>query len=224
MHYRLEVVMPPTEDLETDLRAVLEEFGRNGEDEDGEDNRHGFWDFYVIGGRFAGAKLLELLAGEKFDEFRAELQNMDLTVSGVQFGKPSLEPACQAEKVDSMWNKFFPDLAIKSCPLFAHSNDQYKNSSRYPDVMLLSDVPDNCTSERVLVAGPRWGNPGKREAKYMLQRYFWNGANYQKTAWDGTLKSALEKYSKRLDRMNPEHAAKIRPQPDWLVVTVDYHS
>jgi hypothetical protein len=58
----------------------------------------------------------------------------------------------------------------------------------------------------------------------MLQRYFWNGANYQKTAWDGTLKSALEKYSKRLDRMNPEHAAKIRPQPDWLVVTVDYHS
>lgn len=47
MHFHLEVIMPPTTNVEGALEKIMAQF-----DENNEDASHAFWDWYVIGGRF----------------------------------------------------------------------------------------------------------------------------------------------------------------------------
>ena len=54
MHYHLEVIMPPTADISTALDDILKPFDESCEDEDLKSVT--FWDWYVIGGRWAGKK------------------------------------------------------------------------------------------------------------------------------------------------------------------------
>lgn len=224
MHAHLEIIMPPTDDVEAAVAQIMKPFNEQGEDEDGESNRHGFFDWYVIGGRWAGGKLDCMLDEKQKEAFFAELTKRKVTVSGVQCGKQQLEPESQKEMVDALWNEMFPDAPVKVCPYFQHFNDQYQNSKGFPDIMSLKDTPKNLEAERVIIAGPSWKEDGSLEAAYMTQESTWNGVNFVQAAWDGKLESALEAFKNRLDNYTPEYAAKHTPTDDWLVVTVDYHS
>ncbi len=224
MHYHLEIIMPPVENVEEAIAQILKPFNEYGTDEDGETNRHVFWDWYVIGGRMSGAKLETALDPEKKEAFFAELSNRKVTVSGVQCGKQTLQPASQIELVDALWNEYFPDAPVKICPFFSHFNNQYKNSYGFPDIMRLADIPQSLTAEHVIISGPSWRDDGSLEAKYMLQSSIWNGVNYAQAEWDGKVASAVEAHKGNLASYKPDYAAKYTPQGDWLVVTVDYHS
>lgn len=224
MHYYLEIVMPPTSDVQAAVKQILEPFDEQGKDEDGTPNRHGFWDFWVIGGRWAGAKLQAMFAPERMQAFRDRLTEEKITVSGVQFGKQELSPADQIPMVDALWCEFFPESPIKVCPMFKHFGDQYKHSDGFPDVMPLADVPKSLRAERVIVAGYHWSKADAYEAAHMTQESFWNGVSHVKSQWDGLLFTAIQEHVDHLDWYTPEYAAKIRPNPDWLAVTVDYHS
>src|SRR6185312_2392586 len=103
MHYQLEIIMPPVADVKTAVAQILEPFDEQGEDEDGNPNAHGFWDWYVIGGRWAGAKLEAMFGPERLKAFRAELAERNVTISGVRFGKQELQPADQIPMVDALW-------------------------------------------------------------------------------------------------------------------------
>ena len=118
MHYHLEIVLPPTDNVETAIAAVMAPFDENSEDEDNKGKA--IWDFWVIGGRWSGAKMLAKIGQEAGKEFEAWLQEHHFTVSGVRFGKPELEPPNQAKAVDEEWSRRFPEFAGK-CPLFQHS-------------------------------------------------------------------------------------------------------
>src|SRR5262245_27782076 len=109
MHYHLEVILPPVDNVEQAIGQILEPFDENGKDEDGHRNSHAFWDWYVVGGRWAGAKLQAMLDPKKLEEFNAELTKRKVTVSGIQAGKQELSPASQIPMVDALWNEFFPD-------------------------------------------------------------------------------------------------------------------
>lgn len=232
MHYHCEIVIPPVMNVEEAIAAVMKEYCEHGDNEDGERNRHGFWDFWSIGGRFAGTKLLAQYDEAKLEEFHAWLRQEKVTVSGVQCGKQELSPADQIPKVDAKWNEMFPSNEFLPCPLFRHSSNPYGKSlsEALPrDVQRLADVPETLTCSRVIFAKPSYDSETKQytgplEAEFMLVEDAWNGCNHMKVDWDGKVKTALAKYCERMKNYKQEFVAMATPKDDWLVVTVDYHS
>jgi hypothetical protein len=212
-HYHLEIVMPPTDDVQKAVEKILAPF-----DEDNDEASGPFWDFWVIGGRWSGEKLTCALDKTRMDAFFRALSDKRVTVHGLTCGKQEISPASQIPMVDALWREFFPDSPLKVCPLFRHFNDQYAHSTDFPDVMPLKDVPVELTAERVIIVGP------DLQPASMLQQKFWNGVSWIDAKWDGKLTTALVMHRERLKGYRAEYAKQIDPQPDWLVITVDYHS
>jgi hypothetical protein len=231
MHYHCEIVIPPTADIEASIALVLKQYDENG-DQDDEDYspKHAFWDFWVIGGRWAGQKLMAQYDQAKLDQFHRWMEEEKITVSGLQFGKQELSPADQIPKVDKMWNEMFPSATPVPCPLFKHSNDQYGkglSGSLPQDVTRLSDVPEHLKCSHVIFAKSAYNKgkwDGPPEAGFMLTDTAWNGCNHMPVAWDGTFKQALEMYRKNFIHAKQEYIDASSAKDDWLVVTVDYHS
>lgn len=218
MHSKLEVILAPNLDVEKTVEEVMAPFDENASDSE-EYSGHGFWDWYVIGGRFSGDKLLAGYDQDKLKKFYELLSERKVTVSGVICGKETLQPESQRGMVDALWNEWFPpeDGVPVACPLFDHS----------PKV-LSSDIAPLCncldmTAHAVLVVGPKWTGEGV-EASFLIHRNVWNGVVYLDVDWDGKIGSAVEKCKKRLGNAKPDFAAARMPQDDWLCVTVDYHS
>lgn len=233
MHAHCEIVIPPTMDIEAAVTSVMKQFDESPDETDEDrDTRHAFWDFWVIGGRWAGNKLIAKYDQTKIDAFNEWCTAEKLTVSGVQCGKQKLQPDTQIPKVDAKWNEMFPSAQPIACPFFAHSNDQYGKglSSTLPnDVSRLDEVPPELKCSRVIFAKPSFESETKEytgplEVSFMLCDSQWNGCNHMDVAWDGKFATALAKYRESLKNYREEYAAKVLPQDDWLVVTVDYHS
>jgi hypothetical protein len=230
-HYHLEIIMPPTDNVEGAISSIMEPF-----DENKEEAYHPFYDWYVIGGRWAGDKFVDSLDQDKLQEFYDWCDNEKLTVSGLIAGKQSLQPATQIPRVDAKWNEMFPreDGQEVSCPLFQHSNNQFATAvldALDGDVWPLSRSK-HATAARVIVAGPSFvPHPpegvsvysGPYEAIFMLSQQIWNGVNSEETTWDGTIAKALETLESRLQNYSDEYRQSHTPQDDWLCVTVDYH-
>lgn len=228
MHMHCEIVIPPTEDVEGAVETVMKPFR-----EEEEDACHPFWDWYVIGGRFAGNKRMGRYDKDILDAFHQWLQDEKVTVSGLQCGKQELQPASQIPKVDAKWNEMFPppDGKRLPCPLFAHSNDQYGHDGKGTlpdDICTLADTP-GITCARVIIAGPGYNSDtddytGPPKAVYMVCEDQWNGVIHMKIDWDRTIKSALTGHAKHIESYKEQYREKMTPQDDWLTVTVDYHS
>lgn len=229
MHYQCEIIIPPTEDINAAVESIMAPFQEGSDDED-HSERHAFWDFYVVGGRFAGEKQLAGLDKDKLDRFNQWCQDEKITISGVVCGKQSLEPSTQIEKVDTMWNELFPseDGTLSACPVFSHSNDQYDSDSAIDgDICQLRDAKSvGCA--RVIIAGPSFESEteertGPMEAIFMLCDSQWNGVNHMDVKWDGTVGDALEKITEKFKHYQDAYRQQMTPADDWLVVTVDYH-
>lgn len=219
MHYHLEIVMPPTDDVEKSVGEIMEPFNENNEEA-----THPFWDFWVIGGRWSGAKIEARLGDERLDAFYKKLKEEKVTVSGVQCGKQELYPSSQIGKVDMLWQDYFPDSGLDVCPLFKHSNDQFSSSSVLPgDICSLGETPTGMKAGHVIVACPNCTGE-KMEAEYMIQESIWNGVTHVPTKWDGTLEQAISNHNDWCKNMADTFRERATPRPDWLVVTVDYHS
>ena len=69
MHFHCEIVLPPeTTDIDSAIQSVMAQFDENQPDDEDHDTRHSFWDFYVIGGRWAGTKLVAQYDQAKLEE------------------------------------------------------------------------------------------------------------------------------------------------------------
>lgn len=214
MHYHCEIIMPPTDDVEKQLERILAPFSENDGDSSG-----AFWDWYQIGGRWSGDKAKAHLDSARVDEFVKELNRRNVTVSGIQFGKQELSPATQIPMVDALWREWFPDSGIEQCPLFRHAGERLVG-----DVCKFSEVPKGLTCERVIIAGPEYDDDETFKAEWMAQETFWNGLTHVRTDWDMTFAQAVERYHERIASYRDEWRAKHTITPDWLVVTIDYHS
>lgn len=214
MHYHLEIIMPPTEDVAPAVAQIMAPF-----DEDGSDEyllRYAFWDWYQIGGRWSGHKMLARFQKDRIDAFYAAMKEQHVTVSGVRAGKPTLQPATQIEMVDRMWSESFPEFPGKSCPLFDHYKDDHG------DVCKLSEIQPDLSCNHLIIAA--LDHEGNVRAQHIMNEKIWNGVSYEKTMWDGTIAAALVDFSDYCQRAGEEYRKRSTPQPDWLVVTVDYHS
>lgn len=67
MHYHCETIMPPVKDVEIAVENILNPFNENVPESADYDPRDAFFDFYSIGGRFAGAKLGKLVGNDRRD-------------------------------------------------------------------------------------------------------------------------------------------------------------
>jgi hypothetical protein len=223
MHFHLEVILPPVEDLETALDQILGPFQRGSTNADGTPSQHTFWDWYVIGGCSAGAKVECTLDAAKLDAFFGELANRSVTVSSVVAGgKQTLRPDSQIPMVDALWSEMFPESQLKICPLFDHFHRNHTGS--FPDIVLLKDMPMQLEASRVIIAGPKRKNPNELEATYMMQAMVLKGERFVATKWDGKVQSAIDQAVEKLKNNEPDYARRLTPQAEWLVVTVDYHS
>lgn len=233
MHYHCEIVIPPTMDIEAAVNSIMAPFDESPDKPDEDwSARSTFWDFWVIGGRWAGNKLMARYDQKKLEAFHEWMTAEKITVAGMVCGKQEISPASQIPKVDAKWNEMFPSHEFLPCPIFRHSNDQYGKglAGTLPDdVSRLDHVPLDLTCSRVIFAKPSYDSKtkdhtGPLEAGFMLTDSAWNGCNHMKVDWDGKFASALEKYSEHIKNYREEYVARVTPQPNWLVVTVDYHS
>lgn len=223
MHYHLEIIMPPTSDIESAIEQIMKPFSENERDEDGDYNKHAFWDFYVIGGRWAGEKQICTFDKDKMDAFYKDLKEAEITVSGFTAGKQEIAPTSQIPMVDEMWRKHFPEGGA-ICPLFKHYNDQYKNSDGWPDIMSVGQTPKNLTASHVIIAGESYMDDGTLEAKTMISDSFWNGVSHVDSKWDGLVTSVIEKHNDGLKNAKDEYKVKHIVKDDWVCVTIDYHN
>ena len=233
MHYLLEIIMPPVPGIEMPTQQHIDDCVSvimapyHEENEDPEEARTPkWWDWYVVGGRYAGSHMMATLDREKMAAFEQWLQDTQVTVSGIQAGKQELSPKDQIPVVDAKWAEFFPEYAGQACPLFRHSNDQYGrdgNGTLPEDVLHFRDVPREMTCCRVIIAGPNYEGTSM-EAKYMISEDIWNGVTHVKSDWDGKIGSALNQFMERAEHARDEWREKYVPTDNWLVVTVDYHS
>lgn len=217
MHHHLEIILPPIDRIEDAIKEIMAPFDENNEDE----CSNSFWDWYVIGGRWAGEHLRASVDPDKLSQFYDELEARKITVSGVTCGKQTLQPADQIPTVDELWREYFPDSELNTCPLFSNFNDQYKDNCL--DVDPLEQIPEELTASHLIIAGPNYNDTGY-EAVFMIETSIWNGCNFVETTWDGKLKTGVDLHIKKLTGYADEYRKKITPQPDWLVATVDYHS
>jgi hypothetical protein len=222
--------MAPKGALEAAIESIMRPCWKHNEgpenDEGVELDRrpHAFWDWYVIGGRWAGTKLLEALDPEKLEAFRARLVAENITVHGMQAGKQELSPASQIPKVDAMWRETFPELRIERCPLFAHAADQYAkglDGVMPMDICRLVELPKDFTASQVIFAQPAENSKtkdyqGPPKARWMI-------ADWMNTGWDGKVASAIEMYIQSLARLREEWRKRVTPTEEWLAVTVDCH-
>lgn len=215
MHYTLEVIMPPTDKVEQQLAAIMAPFCESDPGCEKEDrNGHPFWDWYVIGGRFSGEKLRQMVPEEKLEKFHEWCQTEGVTVSGFQAGKPTLQPASQILRVDMMWREIAG--VDTDCILFDH----YKGSRL--DICTVAELPAGYTVSRVIVAAP--GYDGKISAQHMLCDSIWNGVCHQDTDWNGSVADAIARFAKDVERYRADYRVGREVKPDWLSVLVDYHS
>ena len=234
MHFHCEIILPPdTTDINSAIESVMAQFDENQPEDEDHDTRHSFWDFYVIGGRWAGTKLMAKYDQVKIDEFHKWMESEKITVSGLRSGKQELNPATQIPKVDAKWNEMFPaeDGVFVSCPMFNHSNDQYGrngNGTIVGDICKLGEAK-NIECSRIIFAGNSFSSEtsdytGKLEAKFMLSEDFWNGCNHVKSNWDGKVSTAVDIYVGSMKNYKDEYRDRHIPTDDWIMVTVDYHS
>lgn len=232
MHYHCEVVIPPTADIEAAVASIMKPFNEQPECDEEERSSHAFWDWYVIGGRWAGTKLLAKADQEKLQAFYAWLTAEKITVSGVQCGKQTLSPESQIPVVDAKWKELFPYSPSDHAPMFDHAVAQYgrgMETSLALDICRLDAIPEDLTAERVIFACAGWDSKAKDrvgplEAGFMLSTSIWNGCNHEKTAWDGKMLSAIQMCRENIEHCAEGYREKHTPRDEWLAVTVDYHS
>lgn len=219
MHHHLEVILPPTKDVKAALDKILEPWSEFHKDVDGESNHHGFWDWWVIGGRWSGAKIQAQFPQSAFDAFEKELSEKGVTVSGVQWGKQELSPSSQIPMVDELWRKHFPGGG-DTCPIFNH----YVGTKGYPDVCQLKDLPPALKASRVMIVSNDPSDDGQGRVTFMIQDSFWNGVDHVDAKWDGNVMDAVEMARGRFKTYKPDYAKLVIPTDEWLCATVDYHS
>lgn len=190
------------------LEEILGPWDENAPD--GTRNPHGFFDYWDLGGRWSGSKLIfrlkKQLGNGLINEFQTKLSDMGVTVSAIQFGKQELTPNW-VKPVDDLWK----DMTGRDerCPMFAHSDSVIEG-----DICPAQDVLDfECC--RVIIANlPSGYKPGdKMEIVHIQNEAVWNGVNYEKTAWNGKIGDAIE--NSRLHDVVGN---------DWISVTIDTHS
>ena len=144
MHYHYELLIPPTDQPHFTITNIMDAYMLC---DSCHNNSDAIGDWYVIGGRWAGEKLIKSLDPQKIKSYKKELKQSELRVMSVQAVKPTPCDKKNSLLADQVWRKHFPD--INENPFMSDYSDQYENDLR--DVWKLKDVPKNLTASGLIV-------------------------------------------------------------------------
>jgi hypothetical protein len=203
MHSHLEIILPPQPDggVEKAVEKIMQSFVYE------EGGTADWWDYWRIGGRWSGQHLISRVTPKALSDFSQVLADRKVTVSGVQFGKPTLQPSSQIPEVDRLWRRLVPNGGDE-CPLFDHAHS-------IQDICTINQLGRHLEADRLIICD------GILRVARMVCAELYNGREVQKTTWDGYVLPFLE------DQVTtPPHSypPPIAVTPEWIAVTVDYHN
>ena len=205
MHYHVELIMPPSPLVQIQERVgeLLSPLSQSVAHRAG--TLEYLYDWYQIGGRFAGAKMSLRLDPERLHKFRQELYGEAFTndTRDLLIGQKQFWGARDLPKVDALWRKWFPEEEVDACPLFDHypAGDQ--------DICRVDRIPDNLTAHAVVV-----GNEDKVVFQLKTENWDSTRCEFQDTGFDGSVLNALRQC----------RACGVEPSKNWLAVTLDCHT
>lgn len=214
MHYHLEIIMPPCSPSEIEARVseIMAPWEEGGKDEYGDEQRHGFWDWYEIGGRYTGSHRRASFDPEKLSVFYDAIRDAGVQIKGLVLGKEELATDADRAKVESLWREFFPDDEI-GCQDFK----DYDGAD--VDYRTVEAIGKHLSAYRVIVADwHEWKEERNLRAKRMLTKEIWNGVEHQDAKWTGSVPDLISEVR------SVDNWRSVDIGDDWLCVTVDYHS
>ena len=195
-HHHVELIMPPTDlGIQEQVGNILYPLSMwVPERAEAEDY---LYDWFTIGGRFAGTKLCLRLDPERlrqfWDELHGEAFNTD-TDSSIFMGERWWGTS-DLPKIDALWRKWFPEDEVGAYPL----------SPYYPagdwDICRVDRLPDNLTAHAVVF-------------QIAVEVYDRTKGEWLRTDFDGSVRKALRRC----------RAGGVEPANDWLAITLDAHN
>jgi len=212
MHEHVEIIMPPIPMEHDRMKDYISRLlGQDAETE--EDDRPDWLDYFLIGGRWSGAKLKARVGQDKINAFCDELIARKFTVSSVSAGKQELSPDSQIPIVDELWRTMCPGHG-DVCPILKHYERTGDHTRReQADICTIADIPAELTAGRVILACEEQNK--YRRINGMLVTEIWNGATWQETKFSGNVIEAVKFFEEKIGKPIPA---------DWIVVTVDIHN
>ena len=172
MHYHCEVYLEerPENIFET-VSKIMEPYFLILPDEDDEYNPNGFWDWFVIGGRWSGAHTEMLLDQEKLKQFYKICDEKELFWVG-----PDRPAEVQEAKRKEEFLKLFPDFKgiIPTC------RDTYRIDGYSDDIIEVEKVTEHLSCYTLILPDE------------VLHTEIWDGNKFCETHFDGCVKHALD--------------------------------
>ena len=125
------------------------------------------------------------------------------------------------ETIDKIMAPFDENIAYEEgshIPFY----DYYKIDSRWkdpkiPNIIQYKDLTGLEQCFRCMITDK------DHELQFMIEKEFWNGVTFIETKWDGYITTALDLMKHNFRNYTPEFQQTLTPQPNWLVITIDYH-
>ena len=191
MHYHAEVWVPEKENYKQQVDKTLANFS--------EDNG-GFYDWYVIGGRWSGEHTLWSLK-KKFGARKINKINDEFDSKFGWWTNKDNSNELRAKQYEEVFRKHISKEQYDG-PMIAW-RDNYKEDGYKDDIIALVDIPWEYFSCYTLVLSER-GKGFENRTQY-FQSEVWNGSTFQKAEYD------------------PRKILETKDIFTGFLVTVDYH-
>lgn len=133
------------------------------------------WDWFVVGGRWSGDKILGKLDPEKVKAFFIEFEKRGYNWTSSQHSDEE-----RRRDSSNLFMEFFPDFKGE-IPVW---RDQYRHEGGEGDVCKVADLPETFSCHTLIF-------PGKHRAE-VLQTEEWNGEKFVKTPFKGDVVAELK--------------------------------
>lgn len=202
-HYHVELILPPTPRLGWALEERILEILlplRKGDDE-ATWPADPLFDWYKIGGRFAGTKHGLRCDPERRRKFYAALYSEAFATD--EFTKLGFWGDNQLPAVNALWRTWFPEDEVGICPFIG----PYPTGDQ--DICRVDRIPDELKADTVVV-----GNEAN-QVVLRLKTEIWDSARrrFLDTGFDGSVLNALRQC----------RAQGVALAGNWLAVTLDCH-
>ena len=216
----LEVVIPPTDDVETAVADAMATFHVTN---DRCTDR--FWESYVIGGRWSSVKLESMLEASRFQSFMDDLDRYPVEADVSPGELPKIVRPRDRRKVDRVWRKWFPTLSVDVCPYFQHFQARYSGRAVWPNVVKVGELGPVLRASRTLIVVPTSIGDLNATGPVVFALFIAGVTGGRDAPWDGDVNRAIREHGEMCRAS--DGAGKfdlVAPVDDWLVVTVDYSS
>lgn len=139
MHYHAEVFVPTKKNYQNVVAEIMAPHYEKWSDND-EESREGFWDWYVIGGRWSGRHtILDLYLKYGDEAYNAMLQEFKERFGWWEGGPERITRETRKAQFEEVFHKHFPDANLH-VPMPAW-RDSYKQDGYPDDICALEDIP-----------------------------------------------------------------------------------